>query len=196
MDGPQAAKLLDSIDPGTVIGLRDRALIGAMVYSFTRIGAVLGMRVDDYFAKGTGRTMMLRLHEKGGKHHEVPVHHHAERYLDAYLGAAGIGGERKGPLFRSVDRRGRLTGRRLDRRNAWEMVRKRCRRAGLPADYCNHTFRATGITVYLSNGGTLEKAQEIAAHESPRTTKMYDRTDAAIGLDEIDPDRTDQVVGV
>ena len=49
----------------------------------------------------------------------------------------------------------------------------------------NHTFRATGITAYLGNGGTIENAQAIAAHESPRTTKLYDRTGDNITLDEI-----------
>jgi hypothetical protein len=51
---------------------------------------------------------------------------------------------------------------------------------------CRHTFRATGITAYLENGGTLEHAQMIAAHESPRTTKLYDRTGDQITLDEIE----------
>jgi integrase len=66
------------------------------------------------------------------------------------------------------------------------MIKRRARRAGLPENICCHTFRATGITTYLQNGGTIEKAQQIAAHESPRTTKLYDRTNDAITLDEIE----------
>ena len=58
--------------------------------------------------------------------------------------------------------------------------------AGQPASTCCHTFRATGITAYLSNGGTLEHAQRIAGHSSPKTTKMYDRTADTISLDEIE----------
>jgi integrase len=56
----------------------------------------------------------------------------------------------------------------------------------LAGSTCCHTFRATGITAYLKNGGTIEKAQQIAAHESPRTTKLYDRTQDQLTLDEIE----------
>jgi integrase len=66
------------------------------------------------------------------------------------------------------------------------MVKRRCQQAGLPETTCCHTFRATGITAYLENGGRLEHAQAIAAHESARTTKLYDRTGDAISLDEIE----------
>ena len=62
----------------------------------------------------------------------------------------------------------------------------RAKAADLPESTCCHTFRATGITAYLENGGTLEHAQAIAAHESPRTTKLYDRTSDQITLDEIE----------
>jgi len=66
------------------------------------------------------------------------------------------------------------------------MIKRRARQAGLPETISCHTFRATGITTYLENGGTIENAQQIAAHESPRTTKLYDRTSDAISLDEIE----------
>jgi integrase len=66
------------------------------------------------------------------------------------------------------------------------MVKRRAAAAGLPASTCCHTFRATGITAYLENGGTVEKAQAIAAHASPRTTKLYDRTGDVLTLDEIE----------
>jgi integrase len=116
----------------------------------------------------------------------VPAHHTAVEYLDAYIGAAGIAGEPHSPLFRTLDRRGRLTVTRLDRREALAMVKRRAVAAGLGGRICNHSFRATGITVYLQNGGTLERAAAIAAHESPRTTKLYDRTQDAISLDEVE----------
>jgi integrase/recombinase XerD len=176
--------LLDRIDTGTIAGLRDRALIGVMVYSFARVGAVIGMNVEDYFQEG--KRGWFRLHEKGGKRHEVPAHHNAEAYVDAYLAASQIPEQRKSPLFRSLDRRRRLTERRLHRLEVLAMVKRRARRAGLPETTCCHTFRATGITTYLQNGGTIEHAQRIAAHESPRTTKLYDRTHDAISLDEIE----------
>jgi site-specific recombinase XerD len=180
----QARTLLDSIDMATIAGLRDRAIIGAMVFSFARVSALIGMNVEDYYPDG--KRWWIRLHEKGGKFHEVPAHHNAEEYLDDYLAAAGIGEDRRTPLFRSLNRRRELTERRLSRREALAMIKRRVRDAGLPDRICCHTFRATGITAYLLNGGTLEHAQRIAAHESPRTTKLYDRTSDEITLDEIE----------
>ncbi|WP_254509540.1 tyrosine-type recombinase/integrase [Anatilimnocola floriformis] len=174
--------LLDSIETDTLIGLRDRALIGTMVYSFARVSATVGMDVEDYFSQG--RRMWFRLHEKGGKHHEVPAHHKAEEYLDAYLAAAML--EPNSPLFRTVSKSGALTSRRMHRTDSLRMVKRRALAAGLASNTCNHTFRATGITAYLTNGGLLEHAQQIAAHESPRSTKLYDRTSDAISLDEIE----------
>lgn len=180
----QARKLLDSIDTTTVVGLRDRSLIGVMVYSFARVGAVVAMRVEDYFQ--SGKRWQFRLHEKGGKRHEVPAHHNAEAYLDAYIEAAGIGRDKKTPLFRSVDRQRRVTERPMHRLDVLRMIKRRARAAGLPQTTCCHTFRATGITAYMKNGGTLANAQRIAAHESPRTTKLYDRTSDEITLDEVE----------
>lgn len=180
----EARKLLDSIDTETIAGKRDRALIGVMVYSFARVGAALAMRVEDYYTEG--RRGWFRLHEKGGKLHQVPAHHNAEAYLDVYLEATGIAQDRKGPLFRTIDRHRTLTENPMSRYDALKMIKRRARAVGLPADICNHTFRATGITAYLENGGTIENAQAIAAHESPRTTKLYDRTSDAITLDEVE----------
>lgn len=167
-----ARSLLESIDVSTIVGLRDRALLGAMFYSFARVSAAVGMNVEDYYPNG--KRWWFRLHEKGGKFHEVPVHHQAERFVDAYLTAVGIGSEKHTPLFRSVDRHGRLTDRRLIRQRVLEMIKRRARQAGLPGDkICCHTARATGITAFLLEGGTIEAAQRIAAHESPRTTSLY-----------------------
>lgn len=176
--------LLDSININSIVGLRDRALIAVMVFSFARVSAVVKMDVGDYFPKG--KRYWIRLHEKGGKYHEVPAHHKVEEYVDGYIEAAGIKGESKLPLFRTLDRHRRLTTTRTHRVDVFMMIRRRAREAGLPANICCHTFRATGITAYLSNGGTLENAQRIAAHESPRTTKLYDRTSDEISLDEIE----------
>lgn len=180
----EARELLDSIDISTIGGLRDRALIGVMVYSFARVSATLGMNVEDIYTQG--RRMWFRLHEKGGKYHEVPAHHHAEHYIDDYLLAAGIAGERKSPLFRTLGPDKRLSDRRMHRTDALRMIKRRALAIGLPADICCHTFRATGITAYLDNGGTLEQAMQIAAHESARTTKLYDRTCDQVSLDEIE----------
>jgi len=179
----QARQLLDSIETEELIGLRDRALIGVMVYGFARVGAVTGMRVEDYFQ--SGKKWRFRLHEKGGKLHEVPAHHTAEEYIDAYLDAADLWDEKKAPLFQSI-RHGKATGNKLAQADVYRMIRRRALAAGLGVDVCCHTWRATGITAYLLNGGALETAQAIANHESPRTTKLYDRTDDEITLDEVE----------
>ena len=89
------------------------------------------------------------------------------------------------PLFQTMDPAGcRLTGRALDRRLVLAMIKRRAAAAGLPPSTCCHTFRATGITAYLSNGGTLEHAQQIVGNASPKTTKLYDRTADTVTVDE------------
>jgi site-specific recombinase XerD len=179
-----ARELLDSIETDTVIGLRDRALIGVMVFSFARISAAVSMRVEDYVQ--SGKRWRFRFMEKGGKYNEVFAHHNAEEYLDAYIEAAGIWEEKKAPLFRTVDRKLKLSDRELHRTDALRMVKRRALAAGLSASTCNHTFRATGITTYLKNGGRVEVAQQIAGHESARTTGLYDRRDDEVSLDEVE----------
>jgi integrase len=180
----EARELIDSIETDTVKGLRDRALIAMMVYTFARVGAVIGMRVEDYFRQG--KRWWFRLHEKGGKLHEVPAHHQAEAHVDAWIAAAGIEEEKKLPLFRSFGRDGMVTANALYENDVLRMIKARAAAAGLPASTCCHTFRATGITAYLENGGMIEKAQAIAAHASPRTTKLYDRTSDVLTLEEIE----------
>ncbi len=183
LSAEEARKLLDSIESNTLIGLRDRALIGAMVYSFARVGAAVTMKVGDYFQHR--KRWWLRLHEKGGKRHEVPCHRNLEEYLDAWIAGAGITRDKKGPLFRSMGKGDRLGERAPSRFDVLHMIKRRAEAAALPYSTCCHTFRATGITTYLENGGTLEHAQTIANHESPRTTKLYDRTREELSADEI-----------
>ena len=180
----QARALIDSIKTDSIIGLRDRAIIGLMCYTFARVSAMVHMRTEDYYQNG--KRWWIRLHEKGGKRHEVPAHHNAEAYLDAYIDAAGIRAEKKAPIFRSVDKHRHLTANPITRTDVLRMVKRRALEAGLPSSTCCHTFRATGITAYLENGGTIENAQAIAAHESSRTTKLYDRTSDDITLDEVE----------
>jgi site-specific recombinase XerC len=185
LDAAEARQLLDSIDVSTPAGLRDRALIALMVYSFARVGAALGMRVEDVYTQG--RRLWVRLREKGGKRHEMPCHHTLEEYLHAYLDGTGIGDDPKGPLFRTVGRgTGRLTRTPLPQANAYAMVRRRAEAAGISTRIGNHTFRATGITAYLRNGGTLENAAAMANHASTRTTQLYDRRRDEISLDEVE----------
>lgn len=185
LDPAEARTLLDSIDVGTPIGLRDRALIALMVYSFGRIGAALAMRVEDVFVQN--RRLWVRLREKGGKRHEMPCHHALEEYLHAYLNGTGIAEDAKGPLFRTIGRGTQhLTRTPLSQANAYAMVRRRALAAAIGTKIGNHSFRATGITAYLKNGGTLENAAVMANHASTRTTQLYDRRRDGITLDEIE----------
>lgn len=185
LSAEETRHLLDSIDVSTAIGLRDRAIIAAMVYSFARVSAMLTMKVEDYYSQG--KRSWVRLHEKGGKQHEMPAHHNLEDYLDAYVTAAGIAADRKGPLFRSAKgKTGTLTANRMAQPDVWRMIRRRAKHAGIKTQIGCHSFRATGITNYLENAGTLEKAQAMANHESPRTTKLYDRTRDQVTLDEVE----------
>jgi integrase/recombinase XerD len=181
----EAHELFASIPTDTLVGLRDRAFIGVLIYSFARVSAALGMQVEDYFPQG--KRWWLRLHEKGGKQHEMPVHHTLEEYLDSYIEAAGLVREPKSPLFRASNGKTKvLSNRQFERRDALKMVQRRAKAAGIKTKIGNHTFRATGITIYLTNGGDLEKAQQMAAHESPRTTKLYDRRNDVVSLDEVE----------
>ena len=185
MEPMEARALIDSIDVTTHAGLRDRALIALMVYSFARIGAALGMKVEDVFTQN--RRQWVRLREKGGKPHAMPCHHHLETYLTAYIEGAGLAGDPKGPLFATIGRgTGLLTRTPLPQRNAHAMIRRRAAAAGIATKLGNHSFRATGITAYLKNGGTLEKAAQMANHASTRTTQLYDRRHEELSLDEVE----------
>jgi integrase/recombinase XerD len=179
----EARQLLDSIESNTLIGLRDRALIGLMIYSFARVGASVTMTVGDLFQHR--KQLWLRLHEKGGKRHEVPCHPEMEVYLMNWIRAAGIARDKKSPLFRRIFKSELLGDKAMSRFDVFHMIKRRAKAAALPYSTCCHTFRATGITTYLENGGTLEHAQTIANHESPRTTKLYDRTREELSLEEI-----------
>ena len=174
LDGTQVVELFEAIPTDSLVGLRDRALVGLMAYTFARIGAALAMDVGDYWREG--KAGQVRLRDKGGKRRTLAVHHVLEEYLDAYLAVAGIAGERGTPLFRTArGRTGELTGNRMGQADAWRMLQRRAKAAGLDVALCNHTWRATGITNYLENGGALETAQWMAGHGDPRTTKLYDR---------------------
>ena len=175
----EARGILDRIDLSTLAG-------GVLVFSFARITAAVSMRIADYYTRG--RRSFFPLHEKGGRYNRVPAHHLAQEYVDANLGAAELGEDRKGSLFRAcaVGRQDRLENRAMSRATALRMIKRRARQAGLPAEICAHSFRGTGITEYLRNGGDLEVAARIAGHESTRTTQLYNRIQDEISLDEIE----------
>lgn len=184
LSAEEARTLLDSIDTSTTIGLRDRALIGLMVYTFARVGAAIKMRVEDVYIQG--RRTWVRLHEKGGKQHEMPCHHNLEAWLHEYVEGAQLG-DTKSYLFRSAaGRTGRLTDTPMAQADVFRMVGRRAEAAGIRTRIGCHSFRATGITEYLRNGGKLEIAQQMANHESARTTGLYDRRTDQVNLDEVE----------
>ena len=185
LSAEEARALLDAIDVSTPIGLRDRALVGLMVYSFARVGAAIAMRVEDVYVQG--RRTWLRLHEKGGKVHEMPCHHNLDEYLHAYLEVAQLDGTDKGYLFRSaMGRHGVLSDRPMRQADVYRMIGRRALAADVHTKIGCHSFRATGITEYLRNGGKLEIAQQMANHESARTTGLYDRRGDGVSLDEVE----------
>jgi site-specific recombinase XerD len=182
LDREEARALLAVIDTSSLTGLRDRALIGIMIYTFARVGAVLQMNVGDYFSQG--RRGWVRLHEKGGKEHEAPCVAKLETFLDEYIAAADIAADKEGPLFRTT---GRSTGtpHRLTQQDAYRLIQRHAKRAGIKTRIGNHSLRATGITDYLrSDDSSLAKAREMANHADTRTTQLYDRRADVASLDE------------
>src|ERR1700687_4469298 len=181
LSSEEATALLTGMDVTSVVGLRDRAIITGMTYAFARVGAVVALSGEDYFAQK--KRWWLRLNEKNGKGHEKPRHHKLEAYLDAYLEAAGIEGDRKEPLFRAAIGKTKKLGQgAISRTDVWYMVRRRAADAGIETAIGCHTFRATGITDYLTNGGRIEVAQRMAGHSNAKTTGLYDRrNDVSVG---------------
>jgi len=177
--------IIAAIDVSTPIGLRDRALIGLMVYTFARVGAATGMKVEDAYVQG--RRLWVRLHEKGGKLHDMPCHHRLEEWLIAYMDECRLMDRPRAPLFQTIARgTGALSGTAMPQQSVFAMIQRRAKATGIRTKIGAHSFRATGITIFRGAGGTLEQAQHMANHASPRTTQLYDRRMDAITLDEVE----------
>jgi integrase/recombinase XerD len=148
----EVQKLLEAVETSTHTGLRDRALLGVLAYTFARIGAVVNLKVQDYYP--SGKQFLLSFKEKGGKEKELPVHHKLEELLDQYLKASGLEQEPGSPLFpAALGKTGKLSRRPLVRTDAADMLKRRLKQAGLPAHYSPHSFRATGITNFWKMTG-------------------------------------------
>jgi site-specific recombinase XerD len=185
LSSEEATALLSGMDISSVVGLRDRAIIAVMTYTFARVGAVVALNVEDYYPQK--KRWWLRLREKNGKLNAMPCHHKLEAYLDAYIVAAGIEGDRKGPLFRAaLGKTKRLGHGVMSRIDVWYMVRRRASDAGIETPIGCHTFRATGITDYLANGGRIEVARRMAGHSNAKTTGLYDRRNDDISVGEVE----------
>ena len=114
-------------------------------------------------------------------------HHNLETYLHEYIDGAVLASDPKALLFQTYSRAtGQLTGNPLPQANAYMMVQRRSKSGEIATKIGNHTFRATGVTAYLKNGGTLENAALMANHASTRTTQLYDRRAEEVTLDEVE----------
>ncbi|MBS0232503.1 MAG: tyrosine-type recombinase/integrase [Proteobacteria bacterium] len=190
----QVVRLLDGIGEATLQDVQDRAVIGLMVFACARVSAVTKLKQTDVWEE-LGR-IHVRLEEKGGKPHQLPLNREAERYLRAFLaksseGSAGCDPNPEGWLFRRWNKRRRvLTSLPLDRLVCYRMVRRRAKSLGIVhRKMGNHTFRATGITMFINAGGVLEDARRLANHSSTNTTRLYDHN--RHGVKECDVDRID-----
>ncbi len=171
----QARRLLKGLDVSHPVGLRDRAVIGILIYTAARVGAVAKLRRSDFYEVADQHC--LRFHEKGGKVREIPVRHDLLEFLNAYLEVSGLRySESSSPLFRTAVRRTkRLTQNRMTADDMARMVKRRLREAGLSERLSPHSFRVTTITDLLEQGVPLEDVQYLAGHADPRTTRLYDR---------------------
>ena len=134
-----------------------------------------------------GSRTRVQLHEMGGKVHEMPCHHNLDEYVHAYLQTVALEDDSKGFLFRSAKGRGgALSANPMSQADVYRMIGRRAAAASVDTRIGCHSFRATGITEYLRNGGKLEVAQQMANHESARTTGLYDRRQAQVSLDEVE----------
>lgn len=171
----QARALLAAIEPATLIGLRDRAVIGCLAFTAARAGAVARLTRGSLQADGTH--FRLRFLEKNGKRRDIPVRADLEGFLLDYLTAAGLAdAPAASPLFRTADgRSGRLTANGLSGVDVCRPVKRRLAAAGLPANLSPHSFRVAVATDLLKQAVPLEDVQFLLGHSDPRTTRLYDR---------------------
>lgn len=171
----QARLLLRSIDASHAVGLRDRAIIGILIYTAARVGAVARLRCFDFYKIGDQHC--LRFHEKGGKSREIPVRQDLQQMIQEYMRSAKLtSAEKATPLFQTTLRRTRLlTGNALTSDDIGRMLKRRLYEVGLSQRLSPHSFRVTTITDLLSQGVPLEDVQNLAGHADPRTTRLYDR---------------------
>ena len=186
LSNEEMTRLFASFDTSKLVDLRDRAIIAIMAYSFTRVGAVAKMKVKDYYIQGNNQSLILV--EKGTVETTKIAHHKIVEYLDEYIAHAGIANERDTPLFRTLYSKAGdvLTLNQLKPQNIWDMIKKRAKLIGLPSEITCHSFRGTGITNYLSNGGDIEVCAEMANHASIRTTQFYDHRGDLVDKSEVE----------
>ena len=156
-----------------------------LLYTWARVSAVVALKVESYYERKGER--WLRLSEKRGKIHDVPVHSKAREAIDQWLLASGLGSNPSAPLFPAFGKNKKTPElRHMDRTSVWKLVQARAQASGLKKRVCCHSFRATGITEYMNAGGALDIAQRIAGHSELSTTKIYDRSQDRVTIAEIE----------
>ncbi len=171
----QVRKLLRSLDVENIVGLRDRAIVGILIYTAVRNGAIAKLKRQDFVH--LGNQCLLRFAEKGGKFREIPVREDLMPILDEYVKVANLESSDKSlPFFRTASgRSNRLTENGMTRNDIYRMVKRRLKKAGLPTHLTPHSFRVSTITDLLSQRVPLDEVQDLAGHADPRTTRLYDR---------------------
>jgi site-specific recombinase XerD len=170
----QARQLLKSIRTEDAVGLRDRAIVGMLVYTAARAGAVARLRLQDLVQDGM--QMSLRFREKGGKHRAIPLRHDLQEYVSDYLAVLPEGAARDAALFRtSRGRTATLTDNALTAVDICRLVKRRLKAAGLPTSISPHSFRSCTATDLLLQGVALEDVQYLLGHSDARVTRLYDR---------------------
>lgn len=173
-DTKLTSTLLGSIDTGTPIGIRDRAVLATFIFTAARVGAIAKLRRTDFFSDG--RQHYFRFDEKGGKQRVIPARFDLQGYVEDYLLIAPETGPH-GPLFcSSPGRSGGLTARPICADDLLRMVKRRLRACGLPGEALScHSFRAGTATNLLEQGVDPAEVQYLLGHSDPRTTRLYDR---------------------
>ncbi len=141
----QIRRLLPSIDTRSLVGVRDKTAICILMYTAARAGAVARLKRGDY--QGEPGSRELRFHEKGGYSREIAVRHDLEQMIDAYLVASDLqNAPASSPLFRpAVRRENRFAERPMQENDMCRMVKRRLKKAGLPATLSAHSFRVATI---------------------------------------------------
>ncbi len=172
---PQARTLVASIDLSLPIGLRDRALLGTLITTGCRVGALCRLRLGDVRDVDDGKIFQFR--EKNGKQREVPVRQDLDEWIDEYLQVARIADDPPdSPLWRKAPTRwAALSGGRLQTSGVRAMLKTRLAAAGLPTHLTPHSFRVMVVTALLSQNVPVEEVQHLVGHSHPSTTQLYDR---------------------
>lgn len=171
----QSRRLMSAINIETRIGIRDRAIVGVLMWTGVRAGSIARLRRSDYYQ--VGEQWMLRFDEKRRRSREIPVRYDLNAYLREYINASDTtDASRNGGLFLTCSGKSdRFTGNTMNGHDICRMVKRYIRRADLPCNLSPHSFRVAVATDLLDQGVPLADVQYLLGHADPRTTRLYDR---------------------